>query len=108
MLAIVLAESSTMETVQIIGFVITGILLPVLGFALAIAVRHGWINKQTADQLQEDLKDVSGIAGAATKAIENQKTKHPEIAKEITTDVVAGVVDKVKLDDFLKKANLNQ
>lgn len=88
------------STLQIIGLICM-ILTPILGILLALAVKKGWISKETADMLR-------GIATATTKAIENQKAKNPEVAKELTTDVVAEVADKVKLDAFLKELNLNQ
>ena len=88
------------STLEIIGLICM-ILTPILGILLALAVKKGWISKETADILR-------GIATATTKAIENQKEKNPEVAKELTTDVVAEVTDKTKLDDFLKELNLNQ
>jgi len=105
---LLLDTGSSMETVQLVAVIISGIVIPVLGFALAIAVRHGWVNKKTADTLKEDLENVKDIAGAATKAIEGQKTKNPEVAKNLTTDVVSEVKDKGKLDDFLKELDLNK
>jgi len=102
-----LEVSSTFETIQIIGIIISSILIPILSIALTIAVRHGWLNKQTAEALGSDLDDFKDIAKATTKAIDNQKTKNAEVAKELTADVVASVQDKTKLDTFLKEINLN-
>lgn len=88
------------STLQTIGAIAT-ILVPILLILLAIAVKKGWISKETADMLRD-------IAGATTKAIEKQKEKNPIVAKEITTAVVTEVKDKIKLDNFLKELNLNQ
>lgn len=88
------------STLQTIGVIAT-ILVPILLILLAIAVKKGWISKETADMLRD-------IAGATTKAIEDQKGKNPVVAKEITTAVVTEVKDKIKLDNFLKELNLNQ
>jgi len=104
----ILLEAGTLETVQIISLIVSGIAIPILGFALAIAVRHGWLNKKQSDTLQEDLKDLTSIAKAATTAIEKQKEKNPEVAKDLTTEVVSKVENKEKLDNFLKKIDLNQ
>ena len=88
------------STFQIIGTVAM-ILVPILLILLGIAVKKGWISKETADLLRD-------IAGATTKAIEKQKEKNPVVAKEITAAVVSEVADKAKLDNFLKELNLNQ
>lgn len=88
------------STFQVIGTIAT-ILVPILLILLGIAVKKGWISKETADMLR-------GIATATTKAIESQKEKNPAVAKEITASVVSEVEDKAKLDDFLKELNLNQ
>lgn len=105
---VLLEASSAAEIIQLISLIITAIVIPILSFALAIAVRHGWLNKKVADTIKEDLDGFKNLTAATSKAIENQKKKNPEIGKELTNDVVAAVADKTKLDAFLKEINLNK
>jgi len=81
-----------------------------LTLLIAYLAKKGLIDKDTVNKLQEENKNVTNIAKAATSAIDKLKAVDKGAAGVVTREVVSNLGQDKKpiLDLFLKSFNLNK